>query len=234
MEKAALFDALASVAGALAAGRRLETLDVLAQGERSVEGIAGQIGQSMANTSHHLRTLSRAGLVRSRREGTRIFYRLAGPEVEELWAALRRVAEAQRDDLDRLVGAYLGDVDDLEIVDRATLVERLTSGTVSVLDVRPVTEYRAGHLPGARPAPLEELAGVLAELPAELPVVAYCRGPYCAFAPEAVRLLRARGFQAARLEDGFPEWRRAGLPVAVGDEPGSWSSWAPGPGRSRR
>lgn len=231
--KTALFDALAEVAAALAAGRRVEVVDLLAQGERSVEEVAGEIGQSMANTSHHLRALARAGLVRSRRDGTRIFYRLAGVEVEELWAALRRVAAAERDDLGRLTGAYLGNIDDLEIVDRATLVERLKSGTVSVLDVRPVAEYRAGHVPGARPAPLEKLAGVIAELPEGLPVVAYCRGPYCVFAPEAVRTLRSRGIEAARLEDGFPEWRRAGLPVAVGDEPGVLGPGA-SPGRSPR
>ncbi|MHB1533674.1 MAG: ArsR/SmtB family transcription factor [Acidimicrobiales bacterium] len=229
--KAALFDALAEVAGALAAGRRAEIVDLLAQGERSVEEVAGEIAQSMANASHHLRTLARAGLVRSRRDGTRIYYRLAGPEVEELWAALRRVGEAQRDDLPRLVDAYLGDVTDLEVIGQGQLLERLAAGTVTVIDVRPVLEYRAGHLPGARSVPLEELAAAVGELPEGLPVVAYCRGRYCVFAPAAVRALRAQGIDAARLEEGFPEWRRAGLPVAVGTEPGRL---APEPASRRR
>lgn len=218
--KAALFDALAEVAGALAAGRRAEIVDLLSQGERSVEEVAAELGQSVANTSHHLRSLARAGLVRSRREGTRIFYRLAGPEVEELWAALRAVAQAERDDLSRLAGAYLGPVEELEVVSREDLIARLREGAVTVLDVRPVAEYQAGHIPGARSVPLSELDEVLAELPRDLEVVAYCRGPFCVFAPAAVRALLAAGFRAVRLEEGFPEWRRAGLPVAVGAEPG--------------
>lgn len=218
--KAALFDALAEVAGALSAGRRAEIVDLLAQGERSVEEVGSEIDQSMANASHHLRALARAGLVRSRREGTRIYYRLAGPEVEDLWVALRRVAEAVRDDLGRLADAYLGDIADLEVVDRAELLERLAAGEVTVLDVRPVAEYRSGHVSGARSAPLDELAAMVDELPEGIPVVAYCRGPYCVFAPAAVRALHARGIDASRLEDGFPEWRRAGLPIAVGEEPG--------------
>lgn len=220
--KVALFDALGEVAGALSAGRRGEIVDLLAQGERSVEEVAVEIGQSTANASHHLRTLARAGLVRSRREGTHVFYRLAGPEVEDLWAALRRVAEVQRDDLGRLAAAYLGEVDELALIDRASLVEGLAAGAVTVLDVRPAPEYRAGHVPGARSVPLEELAEVVGKLPQGRRVVAYCRGPYCRFAPAAVRTLRSRGFDAARLEEGFPEWRRAGLPIAVGDEPGQF------------
>lgn len=218
--KAALFDALAEVAGALSAGRRVEIVDLLAQGERSVEEVAGEIGQSMANASHHLRALARAGLVRSRRDGTRIYYRLAGVEVEELWSALRKVAEADRDDLARLAGAYLGPVDDLEVMGRDELLRRLRAGAVTVLDVRPVSEYRAGHIPGARSVPLDELPEIIGKLPTDLDVVAYCRGPYCVFAPAAVRALRRAGFTAERMEDGFPEWRRAGLPVAVGDDPG--------------
>jgi rhodanese-related sulfurtransferase/predicted transcriptional regulator len=221
--KRALFDALAEVAGALSAGRRVEIVDLLAQGERSVDEVAGEIGQSMANASHHLRALARAGLVRSRRDGTRIYYRLAGVEVEDLWAALRKVAEAERDDLGRLAGAYLGPVEDLEVVGRAELLERLLAGAVTVLDVRPAAEYRAGHIPGARSVPLDELHAVLGELPADIEVVAYCRGGYCVFAPAAVRALRSAGFAALRMEDGFPEWRRAGLPVAVGDDPGELS-----------
>lgn len=218
--KAALFDALAEVAGALSAGRRVEIVDLLAQGERSVDEVAGEIGQSMANASHHLRTLARAGLVRSRRDGTRIYYRLAGAEVEELWSALRTVAAADRDDLGRLAGAYLGSVEDLEVMGRDELLRRLRAGAVTVLDVRPVREYRAGHIPGARSVPLDELPAAIGQLPADIDVVAYCRGPYCVFAPAAVRALRRAGLTAERMEDGFPEWRRAGLPVAVGDDPG--------------
>lgn len=219
--KAALFDALAEIAGALASGRRGEIVDLLAQGERSVEEVAGEIGQSMANASHHLRALARAGLVRSRRDGTRIYYRLAGDEVEELWAALRRAATSVRTDVKPLAEAYLGDEGDVEMLDRDGLVGRLAEGRVTVLDVRPPAEYRAGHIPGARSLPLVELAARMAELPARLPVVAYCRGPYCVFAPAAVRALQRQGMKAVRLEEGFPEWRRAGLPVAVGDEPGA-------------
>lgn len=218
--KAALFDALAEIAGALGSGRRAEIVDLLAQGERSVEEVGSEIGQSMANASHHLRALARAGLVRSRREGTRIYYRLAGPEVEDLWVALRRVAEAVRDDLGRLADTYLGDLDGLHVVGRSELLERLADGSVTLLDVRPVAEYRSGHISGALSAPLGELAAMVEHLPEGIPVVAYCRGPFCVFAPAAVRALRAEGVDAARLEDGFPEWRREGLPIAVGDEPG--------------
>lgn len=218
--KSALFDALAQVGGALASGRRVEIVDLLAQGERPVEAVATEIGQSVANTSHHLRTLARAGLVRSRREGTHIYYRLAGPEVEELWAALRRVAPSVRDDVTRLARVYLGETAGLEVLDRHELLARLARREVTVLDVRPLAEYRAGHVPGACSIPVSELASRIAELHQGLPVVAYCRGPYCVFAPEAVRTLQARGVRAMRLEEGFPEWRRAGLPVAVGDAPG--------------
>lgn len=222
--KAALFDVLAGAAAGLAAGRRVEIVDVLAQGERSVEDLAGEIGQSVANTSHHLRALARAGLVRSQRRGTRIFYALAGPEVEDLWAALRRVAEVVRDDLGRHAEDYLGESGGVEEVSRAELAERLAAGTVTVIDVRPVAEFRAGHVPGARSVPLDQLAAAVESLPPGLAVVAYCRGPYCRFAHAAVRALRTRGIEAARLEDGFPEWRRAGLPVAVGDAPGRLGS----------
>lgn len=218
--KAELFDALGEIAGAVAAGRRAEIIDLLAQGERSVDEIAAEIHQSIANASHHLRTLARTGLVRTRRDGTRIYYRLTGPEVEELLDALRRVAETARVDLERLTRSYLGDLDDLEVLDRDELTARLSTGEVIVLDVRPAAEYRAGHVPGARSVPLAELTDRLAELPDGVPVVVYCRGPFCVFAPAAVRVLAAQGIHAARLQDGFPEWRRAGLPVAVGDEPG--------------
>ncbi|GEL20244.1 transcriptional regulator [Pseudonocardia asaccharolytica DSM 44247 = NBRC 16224] len=204
------------MAGALGSGRRAEIVDLLAQGERPVEQVAEQIGQSVANTSHHLRTLARAGLVRTRRDGTRIYYALAGERVQELWAAVRAVAEQHSAGLDRLARAYLGDRSELEAVDRATLVERMRRGEVLVLDVRPAAEYAAGHIAGARSVPLTELRRRLRTLPDDTEIVAYCRGPYCVYADEAVRELREHGLRAARLEDGFPEWKRHGLPVAVG------------------
>lgn len=218
--KAALFDAVADVAGALSSGRRVEIIDLLAQGERSVGEVAVEIGQSTANASHHLRDLGRLGLVRARRDGTRVYYRLAGGEVEELWSALRRAASAVRADLDQLATAYVGDQDDMEVIKRDDLAARLAAGEVTLLDVRPSPEYSAGHIPGARSVPFGDLARHVGTLPAGHPVVTYCRGPYCVFAPGAVRALRKEGMHAVRLEDGFPEWRRAGLPVAVGHEPG--------------
>jgi rhodanese-related sulfurtransferase len=215
--KDALFDCFAEVARALSSGRRAEIVDVLAQGERSVEDVAGEIGQSVANTSHHLRALARAGLLTTRREGTRIYYALASERVGELWAAVRDVAEAHVAGLDRLAVAYLGDRDGIEVVDRDGLATRLHDGAVLVLDVRPAAEYGAGHIAGARSVPIGELRKHLKALPADAQVVAYCRGPYCVYADDAVRELGRKGFKAARLEDGYPEWKRAGLPTAVGD-----------------
>lgn len=212
-----LFDALASVAKALGNGRRAELIDVLAQGERSVEDLAAQIGQSVANTSQHLQLLLRTGLVRTRRQGTRVYYALAGPSVAELWAALREVSAQHVARLDDLANAYLGDRADLETISRAELAERLRTGDVLVLDVRPAVEYAAGHVRGAVSVPVDELEHRLQALnPGGDDVVAYCRGPYCVYADDAVRLLRARGYRAARLNDGFPEWQREGLPVATG------------------
>jgi rhodanese-related sulfurtransferase len=215
--KDALYDAFAEVAKALASGRRAEIVDVLAQGERSVEEISLEIGQSVANTSHHLRAMARAGVVATRREGTRVYYRLASERVAELWAALRDVAAEQVAGLDRLAAAYLGNREGLEVVDRAELAARLRRGDVVVLDVRPPAEFAAGHIKGARSVPIGELRRQLRALPKDVDVVAYCRGPYCVFADDAVRQLTAKGHRARRLQDGFPEWRRAGLPVAVGE-----------------
>jgi rhodanese-related sulfurtransferase/DNA-binding HxlR family transcriptional regulator len=209
----ALFDAFASVAQALGSGRRAEIVDVLAQGERSVEEIASEISQSVANTSQHLRVLARAGLVRSRREGTRVFYRLASERVGDLWAAVRDVAVRHVAEVNQLADAYLGERDGVEHVSAEELRERLARGDVVVLDVRPEPEYRAGHIPGARSVPLAALASLAPELPRRGQIVAYCRGPYCVYADDAVRLLQARGLNARRLDVGFPEWRRAGLPV---------------------
>jgi rhodanese-related sulfurtransferase/predicted transcriptional regulator len=214
--KDALFDAFGDVAKALANGRRAELIDVLAQGERHVDELADEIGQSVANTSFHLRVLATAGLVTTRRQGTRIYYRLASDRVSEMWAALRDVAAAHHDQLDELAAAYLGDRARLEQIDRDDLAERITAGNVVVVDVRPSAEYAAGHIAGAVSIPIDDLADHVKSLPPGVEVVAYCRGPYCVFADDAVRLLRRRGRTARRLEDGFPEWRNAHLPVEFG------------------
>jgi rhodanese-related sulfurtransferase len=211
--KTALFDAFAQAAKALASGRRIELLDVLANGERAVEALAGEVGLSVANTSQHLQILRQAGLVSSRREGTSVHYRLAAPEVFELWRTLRTLAASRLAEVERLTAAYLGSRDELEPVTREELARRLQDDDLVVLDVRPATEYAAGHLPGAVSIPVGELRRRLAELPADREIVAYCRGPYCAFAHEAVGLLREEGYAARRLEDGLPEWQAAGLAV---------------------
>lgn len=213
--KGALFDAFASVAAALGSGRRAEIVDVLAQGERSVEEIAGEVGQSVAATSHHLRLLAKSGLARSRKDGNHVFYRLASDRVAELWAAVRDVAAHHVAEVAVLADEYLGERDAVEQLSAPELRERLEQGRVVVLDVRPEPEYRAGHIEGAVSAPLEELESILPTLPKRREVVAYCRGPYCVYADDAVRLLQARGLRARRLDVGFPEWRRAGLPVEL-------------------
>src|SRR5919197_2035205 len=208
---AALFDALASVAQALGSGRRAEIIDVLAQGERAVDELAAEISQSVANTSQHLQVLARAGLVRSRREGIRIYYRLASDRVDELWAETRDVDVPHVAEVSVLADNYLGDRDAIEQLSADELQERLTRGDVVLLDVRPEAEYRAGHIAGARSAPLETLEAL--KLPKRREIVAYCRGPYCVYADDAVRLLHERGLKARRLDVGYPEWQRAGLPV---------------------
>jgi rhodanese-related sulfurtransferase len=213
--KTALFDEFARAAKALASGRRLELLDVLANGERTVEALAGEAGLSLANTSQHLQVLRQTGLVTSRREGTSVHYRLAGPEVFELWRTMRTLAARRLAEVERLAAAYMGDRDELEPVTREELTRRLQDGDdLVVLDVRPSAEHAAGHLPGAVSIPVQELRRRLAELPSDREVVAYCRGPYCAFAHEAVAVLREAGLSARRLEDGLPEWEAAGLAVA--------------------
>ena len=216
--KDALYDGLARVAKALGNGRRAELVDVLVQGERSVEELAGELGQSIANTSQHLQVLLRHGLVGSRRDGNRVIYSLASPRVATLWGTVREVAAERVAEIDKLAAAYLGDRSSLEVVTRAELARRLRDGDVVVLDVRPEAEYRAGHLADAVSLPAAELTRRLRELPKDRDVVAYCRGPYCVYADDAVRTLRRRGFRAARLEDGYPEWAAAGLPVDVADD----------------
>jgi rhodanese-related sulfurtransferase/DNA-binding transcriptional ArsR family regulator len=214
--KTALFDEFARVGKALASGRRIELLDVLANGERNVEVLAGEAGLSVANASQHLQILRRAGLVASRREGTSIYYRLAAPEVLEASRALRTLAASRLAEVERLAAAYLGGRDALEPVTREELARRLEDGDeLVVLDVRPAEEHAAGHLPGAVSIPLPELRRRLRELPRDREIVAYCRGPFCAFAHEAVALLTDAGLTARRLEDGLPEWAAAGLPVAT-------------------
>ena len=215
--KDALFDGFAAIGKAIANGRRAELLDVLAQGERSVEALAAELSQSVANTSQHLQVLSRAGLVQGRRDGNRVLYRLASDSVGDLWAAVRRVASQHLAGLDRLAADYLGDRSGMEELSRAELARRLHDGLV-VWDVRPAPEFEAGHIPGAVSVPPGEVRRRLRSVAKDAQVVAYCRGPYCVFADDAVRELRARGRRALRLEDGFPEWRRAGLPVEVGPE----------------
>jgi rhodanese-related sulfurtransferase/DNA-binding HxlR family transcriptional regulator len=210
-----LFGAFASAARALGNGRRAEIIDVLAQGERSVDELAREIGQSVANTSQHLQVLARAGLVRSRRAGPRIFYRPASERVSDLWTAVRDVASEHVASVEVLADAYLGDRSQVERVGIAELTARLADGSVVLLDVRPREEYRAGHLPDAVSMPIGDLPAALDGIPDGVEVVAYCRGPYCVYADDAVRLLSARGRAARRLDVGVTEWRRAGLPVAA-------------------
>jgi len=211
--KQALFVQFASVAKALAHEHRLELIEHLGQGERSVERLAELSGLSIANASQHLQQLRRAGLVASRRDGKHVLYRLADDAVVTLLAALRGIAERTVGEVEKVVAGYFRKRDEMEPVSRKELVRRLKDGSVTVLDVRPEDEFALGHLPGAINIPLKELEKRLAELPKRREVVAYCRGPYCVLSFEAVAALRQRGFKVRRLEDGLPEWRAAGLPI---------------------
>lgn len=204
---------LARVGKALSHGNRLELLDFIAQGPRSVEELATMTRLSVANASKHLQELRRAGLVRARKEGLRVYYELAGADVVALIAALGRVAETRLAEMEQLVRTYITARDDLEPIPAAELVKRSKLGLVTVLDVRPAKEFAAGHLPGAINVPVEDLAKRLRKLPKGREVIAYCRGPYCLLSVDAVTLLRTKGFKARRLEDGFPEWKASGLPV---------------------
>src|SRR5437764_12624340 len=211
-----LYEQFARVGKVLGSARRIELLDLLAQGERSVDELAELTGMEVANTSAHLQVLRGARLVETRKAGTRVFYRLAGDEVTGLLVALQRVAQVRLAEVGEVVRAHLADPDELEPIGRDELLERATRGEIVVLDVRPAEEYQAGHIPGAVSIPVEELEARLGELPDGVEVVAYCRGPYCVFAREAVRLLRGRGRAARRLLEGLPGWRLDGLPVACG------------------
>jgi rhodanese-related sulfurtransferase len=215
--KDGLYEQFARIGRALANPHRLELIDLLAQGERTVEDLARESAMSVANTSRHLQDLKGARLVEVRREGHYGHYRLADGEVYGVWRALRELGEVRLAEVDRLVGTYLTDRDSLEAVSVEELMAKTRDGDAVVLDVRPEEEYRAGHIAGARSVPVERLEAYLEAylegIPRDREVVAYCRGPYCVFSDEAVRLLRSRGFRASRLAEGFPEWRAAGLPV---------------------
>jgi rhodanese-related sulfurtransferase/DNA-binding transcriptional ArsR family regulator len=215
--KQRLYEQLAEVAKGLGHGHRLEILELLAQGEASVEALAERAGLSVANASQHLRLMRRTGLLASRRAGKHIFYGLSDPAVLDLAAALRRVGERNLAAVRDVIGGYFRQRDALEPVSRKELTRRLKDGLVTVLDVRPEDEYAAGHLPQAVNIPLRALAKRLREIPKSREIVAYCRGPYCVLAFEAVALLRERGFKVRRLEDGYPEWKAAGLPVETAE-----------------
>lgn len=210
-----LYGQFARIGRALANPHRLELLELLAQGEKTVEALARQTGLTVKNTSAHLRELRSASLVATRRHGPYVYYRLADAAVCDLLRALQELARRRLADVDRVVRDYFEARDALEPLSAAELVERMRRGRVTVLDVRPEEEYRAGHIPGAICIPLDELERRIAEIPRSHEVIAYCRGPYCVLAGEAVAMLRARGLRARRLEGGVPDWRRLGQPVAA-------------------
>ncbi len=212
-----LYGQFARIGKALASARRVELLDLLCQGERSVDALARTSGMTVTNTSQHLHLLRAARLVEARREGTRVIHRIADEEVFRFFFSLRDLARARLAEVEQMVQRYVED-GELEPVSRVELLERAKRRGIVVLDVRPRDEYASGHIPGSVSVPLEELEQRLASLPGDAEIVAYCRGPYCLLAPRAVALLREHGFHARRLEDGFPEWRLAGLPIAVGEE----------------
>ena len=212
--KQRIYEQFARLGKALAAPARLELLDLLAQGERPVDALAQEASLSVANASQHLQVLHAARLVDSRRDGQRIYYRLAGPAVGALWLALRAAGEAQLAELPGVAREYLGDPAALEPIDRHELARRLAEGSVVLIDVRPAEEYAQGHIAGAVSVPLDELAAWARTAPRRKPIVAYCRGPYCVYAIQAVTALQRRGLRAQRAEDGVLEWRTAGLPVA--------------------
>lgn len=211
--KDAVYEQFALVARAFSSPKRIEIVDVLAQGERNVETIARETGQTMANASRHLQVLRSSNLVTARKSGLQVYYRLADPAVMSGYRALRNLAEARLAEVQRLVRDYYGGVDDLEPIPLSDLLSRVRKGDVTVLDVRPRQEFESGHIEGARSVPMAELEAALGSLPRDKEVIAYCRGPYCVLAAEAVRKLRSKGHRARRMEDGYPEWRDAGHPV---------------------
>jgi len=213
--KLRIYDQLARIGRALSSPRRLELLDVLAQGERSVDSLAHLTGLSVANASHHLRVLRDARLAEARRQGLHVYYGLAGQDVFELFRSVRQLGESRLAEVERIIATYLTARDQLEPIRREELLERARAGTVLVVDVRPTEEYAAGHIAGAISVPVGDLARRLSEFPLDREIIAYCRGPYCVMAFEALEVLRGHGRPARRLEDGLPEWRSAGLPVEV-------------------
>lgn len=216
MFKDSLFGEFARIGKALANAHRLEIIDLLAQREWSVEDLAQETHLSVANASQHLQVLRSAQLVKVRRDGLYAYYRLADERVYRLWQVLRDLGETRLAEIDRIVETFLGDRDALEPTDALTLLKKLQDDEVTVLDVRPVAEYRAGHLPGARSIPIDELEARLGEVSPDKEIIAYCRGPYCVFADEAVDVLTAHGYRARRFTHGFPDWQIAGLPVEEG------------------
>ncbi len=216
LSKARLYDAFAVSGKALSSGKRLELLDLLAQGERTVDALAKAAGLNLTTASAHLQVLKQAGFVATRREGVRVHYRLAGDDVARLFALLRKVAENHQAAVPAARDAYLG-ADDSPEITREQLHDRVHNGEVVVLDVRPVAEYLAGHIPGAVCIPVAELADRINELPEDVEIVVYCRGEYCVLAYDAVRLLTDRGLRAIRLDDGMLEWRLAEMPVDAAD-----------------
>ena len=214
--KDGLYDQFARIGKAVAHPKRIELLDLLCQGERSVEVLAQAAALSVTNASAHLKVLREARLVETRKEGTRVFYRLGSESVCQLYFSVRDVAAERIAEVEMMVRDYFEARDQLEPITREELLARTDDGSVLVLDVRPKEEYQAGHIPGAISVPLSQLEKRLADLPQEAEIVAYCRGPYCVLAPQALDVLRRHGFQARRLQDGLPEWRHAGLPVEIG------------------
>ncbi len=214
--KKQLFTHFAQIAKAMASPNRLELLEALAQGERSVEKLAQATGMPIANTSHHLQVLREGGLVRSRKEGVQVIYSLSDDEIPQMLGCLQRVGERHLAEVELIVREHFASDEGLRPVNHQELTALLKSGEALIIDVRPPGEYEAGHIPGAVNVPIETLPRRLAEFPQRKEVVAYCRGPYCMLAVEAVKRLRKRGYRARRLEDGFPEWKAEGRPVAVG------------------
>ncbi len=213
--KDSLYAEFAVLGKALANSHRLELLDLLAQGERSVEELAGEAALSLANASAHLQVLRRARLVEAEKRGLNVVYRLSAPEVFQLWRTLRDVGSARLAEIDRLVENYLTDREELEAVNKEELLRLMADEAVTVIDTRPEVEYEQGHIAAARSVPVGKLRRELAGLPRDVEVVAYCRGPYCVFSDDAVQLLHRNGFKARRMSEGFPEWRAAGYPVEV-------------------
>ena len=211
--KREVFEQLARIGSALSSGVRLELLELLAQGERSVDQLAALTGATVANASQHLQKLKQAGLIVARKQGQFVFYRIAGDEVIGMLSAMSKVGEAHVAEIERIVRMYFFSKDDFEPIPPAELLDRARRGLVTVLDVRPPEEFASGHVPGALNIPVEQLARKLRDLPKGKEVIAYCRGPFCLMSFEAVQLLRKRGIKARRLQDGMPEWRTAGLPV---------------------